>query len=603
VVIFGETNPASGSNTRNFPKFTKVPSLPYHVSYGAGPWADYSLKNFYGDSPVAYFDAQANAFIVSGASHFTNVQTSVSNGTITVGINSAISTLPAGFEQTAILAADAGINQTFMDWGWGLLNISGKKQPTNDSSPELKSYGYWTDNGAAYHYATEPGKNYEQTLTDMKTDFETTGKIPLAYMQIDSWWYPKGASMSWSDSSGGEYTFTAAPAVFPEGLGGFQQKMGFPFIVHARWIDTASPYRSMYKMSGNEPIDPAFWTMIANSIKSQGVITYEQDWLSDGAEPATNNLTDQDLFLDGMANSMKAVGINVQYCMPWARHILQSSKYDNVTTIRPSDDRFERQHWRIFFWGSRISAAVGLWPWSDTFNSTEHDNLILSLLAGGIMGTGDAYNTPNFANIRQAIRSDGVLIKPDTPFQLLDKSYVAEASGNGVGIGSTYTMHPAGKVSYVFAFSDTAGATASFTPAELGYSGSVYVYNVNAGTGQVAMPSTQISATLASTTTTAYYVVTPIGQSGIGFLGEQGKIAPLGTKRIASFSDDGTLTANVLFASGEGAITLQGYAPSAPTVTALTGTAGNVSYSATTHLFTVSVTPAGTGATLRFSTN
>jgi hypothetical protein len=375
--------------------------------------------------------------------------------------------------------------------------------------------------------------------------------------------------------------------------------MGFPFIVHARWIDTASPYRTMYKMSGNEPIDPAFWTMIANSIKSQGVITYEQDWLSDGAEPATNNLTDQDLFLDGMANSMKAVGINVQYCMPWARHILQSSKYDNVTTIRPSDDRFERQHWRIFFWGSRISAAVGLWPWSDTFNSTEHDNLILSLLAGGIMGTGDAYNTPNFANIRQAIRSDGVLIKPDTAFQLLDKSYVAEASGNGVGIGSTYTMHPAGKVSYVFAFSDTAG-TASFTPAELGYSGSVYVYNFSAGTGQVATSTTQISSTLTSTST-AYYIVTPIGQSGIGFLGEQGKLAPLGTKRIASFTDDGAVTANVMFGSGEGAITLQGYAPSAPTVTALTGTAGTVNYSSSTHLFTVSVTPAGTGATIRIA--
>jgi hypothetical protein len=56
-----------------------------------------------------------------------------------------------------------------------------------------------------------------------------------------------------------------------------------------------------------------------------------------------------------------------------------------------------------------------------------------------------------------------------------------------------------------------------------------------------------------------------------------------------------------MFGSGEGAITLQGYAPSAPTVTALTGTAGTVNYSSSTHLFTVSVTPAGTGATIRIA--
>lgn len=602
VVVFGETNPAAAANTRNFPKFTKVPSLPYHVSYGAGPWADYTLKSFNADSPWTYFDSQANTFIISGASHFTNIQTAQASGGITVGISSQISSLPAGFEQTAIVAADVGINRTFTDWGWALINMGGKKQTASDGTPELAKFGYWTDNGGAYHYATAPGMNYEQTLASVKSDFETTGKIPLAYMQLDSWWYPKGPTQSWSDSNSGESTFTAAPALFPEGLAGFQQKMGFPFLVHARWIDTSSPYRQMYKMSGNEPIDPAFWTMIASYLKSASVITYEQDWLSDGAEPATNNLTDQDAFLDNMASAMGAAGIDIQYCMPWARHFLQSTKYNNVTTIRPSDDRFDRNRWRIFFWGSRLSAAVGLWPWSDVFKSSEHDNLLLSTLAAGIMGSADAINTPDFASIRRAIRSDGMLIKPDTPFELLDKSFIAEAAGtSGVGIGSTYSMHPAGKVSYVFAFTDTAGATASFMPSELGYGGNVYVYNVNAGTGQVAMPSTQISATLATTTTTAYYVVTPIGASGIGFLGEQGKIAPLGTKRIASFSDDGTVAANVVFASGEGAITLQGYAPSAPTVTASTGSVGAVSYSSTTHLFTVPVTAAGTTATVHIS--
>jgi len=100
-------------------------------------------------------------------------------------------------------------------------------------------------------------------------------------------------------------------------------------------------------------------------------------------------------------------------------------------------------------------------------------------------------------------------------------------------------------------------------------------------------------------TDTASYLVAPIGSSGIAFLGEQGKIASLGKKRIATFSDDGTLTATVSFAASEGAITLQGYAPKAPTATAITGAIGPVTYSATTSRFTVAVTAAGSSATLQ----
>jgi hypothetical protein len=135
----------------------------------------------------------------------------------------------------------------------------------------------------------------------------------------------------------------------------------------------------------------------------------------------------------------------------------------------------------------------------------------------------------------------------------------------------------------------------SFTPSELGYTGNVYAYDVNHGTGRVLTPSQANSDTISDT---AYYVVVPIGPSGIGFLGEKGKIAPLGKKRIASFSDNGTLSATITFGSGEKPVTLQGYSPSAPTVTASVGSVGAVSYDATAKQFTIAVTPAGTSATI-----
>jgi hypothetical protein len=290
-------------------------------------------------------------------------------------------------------------------------------------------------------------------------------------------------------------------------------------------------------------------------------------------------------------------GINMQYCMPLPKHYLQSTKYRNLVSTRVSNDRFDRNRWRVFFYGNRLAAAVGSWPWSDVFRSSERDNLLLSTLSAGLVGVGDAIGAADAASIKRAVRADGALIKPDVPIVLLDRSIVAEARATaGPTIATTYSQHPGGRATYLFGFTDAGSASLSFTPAELGYSGSVYVFNVNAATGRVLTPAQANTDTI---TDTAFYLVAPIGPSGIAFLGEQGKIAGLGKKRIATFSDDGTLIATVSFAAGEGAITLQGYAPRAPTATAVSGTVGAVSYSAATSRFTVSVTGAGTSATVQ----
>ncbi|HZP52220.1 hypothetical protein, partial [Actinocrinis sp.] len=87
----------------------------------------------------------------------------------------------------------------------------------------------------------------------------------------------------------------------------------------------------------------------------------------------------------------------------------------------------------------------------------------------------------------------------------------------------------------------------------------------------------------------SYYEVAPVGASGIAFLGDAGKFVSTGDKRITHLSDSGTVNATVAFASNEHSVTLRGYAPSAPTVTASDGSVGSVNYNASTHLFTVTV--------------
>ncbi len=223
--------------------------------------------------------------------------------------------------------------------------------------------------------------------------------------------------------------------------------------------------------------------------------------------------------------------------------------------------------------------------------STERDNLLLSNLSAGLVGTGDPINSANFTNIKRVVRPDGVIVKPDVPILLLDRSIVEDANGGSAAlIATTYTQHGSLRFTYLYAFN---GGTASFTPGELGYTSKVYVYDVFNDSGK-SLDSTQTFSG-----SNGYYLVTPIGASGIGFLGDRGKFVPLGKKRISALTDDGAIAVTVQYASGEGPVTLQGYAPSAPTVAAISGTVGTVSYSSSTQRFTVAVTAAGTSATIR----
>jgi Ricin-type beta-trefoil lectin domain-like len=89
----------------------------------------------------------------------------------------------------------------------------------------------------------------------------------------------------------------------------------------------------------------------------------------------------------------------------------------------------------------------------------------------------------------------------------------------------------------------------------------------------------------------SYYIIAPVGQSGIAFMGDLGKFVSNGRKRIASVTDQsGQLTANVLFAPTESQVTLHGYSGIQPVVTVQAGAASPVSYNPVTGHFAVVIT-------------
>lgn len=592
TVLFIDSYFSANNNTSPFPTLNTYPKNLNHLAY-VFAFSQPSFTKYGADSPWLYFDGSDNAFILSPASDFMLGNTVLhKDNSISSGITPVITTLPQGLTHKTMLVVGHGINSTYQTWGQAMTSLSGKVRPANDADPTLNKLGYWTDHGSSYYYTYDPNLGYAGTLLAVKQSFQQEG-IPLGYMQLDSWWYPKGSKVIWSDHNGGIYTYTADPTLFPNGLSAFQQQLGLPLITHSRWIDTSSPYRQEFQMSNNVSIDPRFWSQISDYIKGANTIMYEQDWLATRALPATN-LTDPNAFMDNMASGMAANGITMQYCTEFPRHLLQSTLYNNLTTARVSGDQFTSSVWDKFLYTSRFASALGVWPWSDVFMSTQTDNLLLSTLSAGIVGVGDAIGAESKSNLFQTIRADGVIVKPDASIVPIDDMYLHDAQNtNSPMIAATHSQFSDGmKALYVFAYARGGSTKATFNPAVMGIPGDAYVYNYFTGIGTVVPAGHSFSDNV---TSGSYYIVVPIGQSGIGFLGDAGKFVSWGKKRFTQLSDTGSVQATMIFAQGETSLTVYGYSPKQSTVTASNGSVGPVNYNSATGLFNVAVSPGSGG--------
>jgi len=642
VVLFRVTYLTNAANTEPFPTLTTSPRNLSYMSY-SGPFGRYRFDpgglGGAADSPRLLFDAHANAAIFSPASNAMVAATTVTREpraggvALSSGITPTIATLPAGLTQTTMLVMGVGINATFDIWGHAMTDLQGKTRPPNDADVGLTYLGYWTDNATAYYYNWETSgrygardpRDYTGTLLAVRDEFARMG-LPLRYMQLDSWWYPKGPAADWGISGviqhQGEYLYRAAPAVFPQGLRALRRQLGLPLITHARWIDSGSPYTREYRMSGNVSIDPRFWTDTIGAVAAAGVTTYEQDWLGDPAGAvALNTIHDQNAFMDEMAAATRRDGLSIQYCMPSARHYLQSARYGNVYTMRVSEDGFKDglapngtvdDKWTPFLYDARLAAALGVWPFTDAVRSDSVPNLLLATLSAGMVGLGDKLTALEHneardrGNLLRVARPDSVIVKPDVPVAPLDATYLADAAGTRRAmVAAAYSDHGGGMTAaYVVAYSHPRpdrATTAGFTPASLGFAAGsrVYVYNeaTRHGTAQGAGQAVTMRAAPYGV---AYDIVVPVGPSGIAVVGDTGKFVSLGRQRVRSLRDDGrAVHVGVSFAAGEGPITLSGYAATAPAVTATSG-ASTLRYDPRDHLFTVLVRPgpAGTAADL-----
>ena len=181
-----------------------------------------------------------------------------------------MATIPAGWTQSFILSAGAGINAGMMAWGDRMLKFTGKPRADMYTDLTHSTIGFWTDNvrrnlpprcatacaerlrlsgqGGYYHYATGvPGckagdcPSYETVLPKVKAYHEQIG-VPFRHWQFDSWFYPKDGGVNAGGGGGAVTNWTADPKIFPSGMVAIQEQLKLPIVMHNRQWSTRSDY-------------------------------------------------------------------------------------------------------------------------------------------------------------------------------------------------------------------------------------------------------------------------------------------------------------------------------------------------------------------------
>src|SRR5205807_10044511 len=134
-------------------------------------------------------------------------------------------------------------------------------------------------------------------------------------------------------------------------------------------------------------------------------------------------------------------------------------------------------------------------------------------LSAGPLGIGDPIGQISKTNLLKAVRSDGVIIKPDVPATPLDSVYQNDARGVDVPmVASTYTDFGDGlRTYYIFAYARGANRTITIDPSSFGISGPSYLYDSLQDSGRLINAGS--AYTLDLTGDIGYYVLAPVGVS------------------------------------------------------------------------------------------
>jgi hypothetical protein len=391
---------------------------------------------------------------------------------IRAGWHGDLDDIPAGFATELAIIAGRGARQSLATWAQLLRQSSGVAGPERDSDRLGTHVSYWTDNGSAYWYRTEPGLDMASSIVAAVDDLAQRG-IGVGTVQLDSWWYPHETTrvLNVDDQivpPSGMRAWEPRADVLPEGIAELRARLGGrPLVAHCRHLSSQSTYGDEFPMwidaDRAHPVGPELYERFLDQAVAWGVEVFEHDWLIEcflgvrGLRAAGRAAAWQ----EGIDRALGARNVNAQWCMASPADFAQATRLRHVTSIRTSSDHGYLVEpellWAWFLHTNMVARALALWPYKDVFRSSlqvadREIEALLAALSAGPVGVGDAAGEADAALIRRTCRADGLLVRPDVPIAATDRAAFDAPVWSGKPlVASAHTQHEAGRWGYVLA--------------------------------------------------------------------------------------------------------------------------------------------------------
>ncbi|HEX7355763.1 MAG TPA: hypothetical protein VF288_13145 [Mycobacteriales bacterium] len=541
--------------------------------------------------PVLLTAADGRTLLLAPLDGFHEQTVGLNGGTVRCGWHGDLDEVPAGFATDLAVLAAPDARSALDAWG-GLLQVrAGTVRPGRWPDALGTRPSYWTDNGAAYWYRTEPGHDAAGSVVAAVEDLRAH-RVPVGAVQLDSWFYPHTESRpfdtdEWVVPPSPMLAWEERPEVLPDGIAALRERLGRPpLVAHIRHLAAAAPIAGELPVHVDgdlaAPSDAQIYERWLDQCVAWGVETFEHDWLVEvffGVRGLRAGPGRARAWQEGIDRAARERGITLQWCMGTPADFAQTVTLTQVTSVRTCGDHgyiaTPGQLWAWFCVTNALAGALGLMPFKDVFRtdpdvagSTGEPEALLSALSTGPVGMGDRAGRMDVSLVERCCRADGVLVKPHTPIaatsvaMLANTAFVPEPL-----VASCVSRQDAGQWTYVLAAHAHGGdepVTGEVRLADLGAdapAGDVIAWDWRAGTATRLGPGAAWPVDLAREEW-RYGVLAPVLRGGLAVIGDVSKFVTAGDARLEISEQPGGV-AVVVKGAGE-TVTVTGWAPARP---------------------------------------
>lgn len=534
--------------------------------------------------PLLVSDDRGRTLMLAPLDHFHEHVVGLNGGTVRAGWHGDLDRVPAGFTtQLAVIAADDP-RASLDAWGALLLERAGTVRPGRWADALASRPSYWTDNGAAYWYRTEPGHDVADSIVAAVDELRALG-VPVGAVQLDSWFYPHVElrpfdTDEWLVPPSAMVAWEPRPDALPDGIAALRNRLGdLPLVAHIRHLSAEAPIAAEVPVHVDgpyaAPATPEAYERWLDQCLAWGIETFEHDWLVEvfhGVRSLREEPGRARAWQEGVDRAARERGITLQWCMGTSADFAQTTTLTQVTSVRTCGDHgyiaTAGQLWAWFCITNALARPLGLMPFKDVFRADSEvagDNgepeALLSALSTGPVGLGDRVGRFDPGLAMRTCRADGLLIKPDVPIAATGASMLANPAFHPeLLVAECHSDHPAGRWAYVVAMhclpSDEQ-IQATIDLHALGTSspdGEVIAWNWRQGTAARLAADACLPITLGREDW-EYTVLTPVLDCGIAVIGDVTKFVTAGDARLRVSPIDDGVRLTVLGAGEEVVIT------------------------------------------------